>query len=179
MARLWRALCLWWLFRQAMTGQMLDRNVSGNNLVNWLLQAIFCLTATTTYTPGAGGPSAKLVTPPFLIALMTTVGSNTGNGTEATAGNCPGYTALASGGKTMGSPAFGTPAAGIILGPVAAVSWLATANWTAIAGVEIWDSASTKLRYLFGSLSGGSVTVNNGNTLQFAISSLSFSGASW
>jgi hypothetical protein len=167
----------WWLWRQALAGQMLDRNTGGNNLVNWLLQAIFCLTATTTYTPGTGGPSAKLVTPPFRLYLMTAVGSNTANGTQATSGNCPGYTAA---GVSLGSPAFGNPSAGIILGPSgAAVSWTATANWTAIAGVEVWDSAGTPLRYLFGSLSGGSVTVNNGNTLQFAISSLSFSGASW
>jgi hypothetical protein len=171
-----RALLAWWLWRTALAGQMLDRNTSGNNLVNWLLQAIFCLTATTTYTPGTGGPSAKAVTPPFRLYLMTANGSNTANGTQATSGTCPGYTAA---GISMGSPGWGTPAAGIILGPPAALSWTATANWSPITGVEVWDSAGTPLRYLYGALSGGSVTVNNGNTLQFAINSISASGASW
>lgn len=171
-----RGVWIWWLWRQMLAGQMLDRNTGGNNLVNWLLQAIFCLTATTTYTPGAGGPSAKVVTPPFLAALMTANGSGTANGTEL-AGT--GYTNLAGGGKSMGSPAFGTPAAGITLGPVTAFSWTAGAAWTPVTGIEIWDSAATKLRYIFGALSGGSVTVNNGNTLQFAISSISASGANW
>jgi hypothetical protein len=167
---------LWWAYRMALAGQMTDRNTGGNNFVNWLLQAIFCLTATTTYTPGTGGPTAKVVTPPFRLYLMTTNGSNTANGTQATSGTCPGYTAA---GVSMGSPAFATPAAGIILGPPAAVSWTATANWAAITGVEVWDSSGTPLRYLYGALTGGSVTVNNGNTLQFAISSISASGAGW
>ena len=52
---------------------MTDRNVSGNNLVNKLMQAIYCLTATTTYTPGAGGGSAFAVTPPFFWRLMTPI----------------------------------------------------------------------------------------------------------
>jgi hypothetical protein len=172
--RVARAALLW---RLAFPGQMLDRNTSGNNLVNWLLQAIFSLTATTTYTPGTGGPSAKLVTPPFLIALMTANAANgASNGTELSG---TGYTNLAGGGKSMGSPAFGTPSAGVTLGPVTAVTWTAGAAWTAVTGIEIWDSASTKLRYLYGALSGGAVTVNNGNSLQFAANSISVSGANW
>ncbi len=64
---------------------MTDRNTSspGSNLVNKLTQMIFCLTATTTYTPGTGGGSAFTVTPPFLLRLMTAQGSNTSNGTGA------------------------------------------------------------------------------------------------
>lgn len=164
-----------WSAALAMAG-MTDRNTSGNNLGNWLLQAIYCLTATTTYTPGAGGGSAKTITPPFLLALMTAVGSDTGNGTEATAANCPGYTTLASGGKSMGSPAFGNPSAGVIASSNAQ-SWTATAAWVPVLGIEIWDSAATKLRYLQGGIT--SVTLANGNTLTFAAGSITADGSQW
>jgi hypothetical protein len=165
----------WLLWRIALnTANMTDRNTGGNNFVNWLLQAVFCLTATTTYTPGAGGGSAKTVTPPFLIALMTTAGSNTANGTELANGS--GYTNLAGGGKSLGSPAFGTPAAGVISNSNS-VSWTATAGWSAVLAIEIWDSAATKLRYLQGTIT--SVTLANGNTLQFAAASITADGSQW
>lgn len=155
---------------------MTDRNTSGNNFVNWILQAFFCLSATTTYTPGTGGGSAKTVTVPFLVALMTAVGSNVANGTEATIINCPGYTPLSGGGKSLGSPAFGTPAAGVILN-TNSVSWTATGAWSAILGIEIWDSAATKLRWLQGAIT--SISVANANTLIFPISSLSGDASQW
>jgi hypothetical protein len=154
---------------------MTDRNTGGNNLINWLMQAIYCLTATTTYTPGAGGGSAKTVTPPFLIALMTAMaGGQTANNTELASGS--GYTNLAGGGKTMGSPAFGTPAAGVITNSNV-ISWTASPGWTAVIGIEVWDSAATKLRYLQGSIT--SVTLANGNTLTFAAGSISADASAW
>jgi hypothetical protein len=149
---------------------MTDQNVSGNNLVNKLMQALYCLTATTTYTPGAGGGSAFAVTPPFLLRLMTAQGSNTANGTELSA---TGYTA---GGSTMGSPAFGTPSGGVVAS-ANAVSWTAGAAWSAVVAVEVWDSAATKLRYLQGSIT--SVTLANGNTLNFAAAAITASAAAW
>lgn len=157
---------------------MTDRNTSGNNLVNWIMQAIYCLTATTTYTPGTGGGSAKTITPPFLIALMTAQSGNgdTANGTEAS-GN--GYTNLAGGGKSLGSPAFGTPSGGVITNSNS-VSWTAsggTLGGAAITAIEIWDSAATKLRYLQGSIT--SVTVGNGNTLTFAAASITADASQW
>lgn len=163
------------VFRLAMaSANMTDRNTGGNNLVNWLLQAIYCLTATTTYTPGTGGGSAKTVTPPFLLALMGTAGSNTANGTELANGN--GYTNLAGGGKSMGSPAFGNPSAGVIASSNSQ-SWTATAGWSAALGIEIWDSAATKLRYLQGGIT--SVTLANGNTLTFPAGSITADGSQW
>ncbi len=149
---------------------MTDRNGSGNNLVNKLMQAIYCLTATTTYTPGAGGGSAFTVTPPFKLRLMTAQGSNTSNGTELSA---TGYTA---GGSTMGSPAFGTPSGGVISSSNA-VSWTAGAAWSAVVAVEVWDSAGTPLRYLQGSIT--SVTLANGNTLNFAAGSITADASQW
>ena len=149
---------------------MTDRNGSGNNLVSKLMQAIYCLTATTTYTPGAGGGSAFTVTPPFFLRLMTTQGSNTGNGTELSA---TGYTA---GGNTMGSPAFGNPSAGVISSSNS-VSWTAGAAWSAVTAIEIWDSAATKLRYLQGAIT--SVTLANGNTLTFAAAAITADASAW
>jgi hypothetical protein len=110
------------------------------------------------------------------LRLMTAMGSNTSNGTEATAGNCPGYTAL---GQAMGAWSSISGTTANITGPASAVSWTATANWTAIAGIEVWDVAGTPLRWFQGALSGGSVTVNNGNTLQFAANSIGLNGTSW
>lgn len=149
---------------------MTDQNGSGNNLVNKLMQAIYCLTATTTYTPGAGGGSAFTVTPPFFLRLMTAQGSNASNGTELSA---TGYTA---GGSTLGSPAFGTPSGGVVTSSNA-VSWTAGAAWSAVVAIEVWDSAATKLRYLQGSIT--SVTLANGNTLNFAAGAITASAAAW
>jgi hypothetical protein len=150
---------------------MTDRNTGGNNLINWLMQAIYCLTATTTYTPGAGGPAAKTFTPPFKLRLMTAMGGGqTGNNTEL---GSSGYTA---GGTTMGSPAFGNPAAGVITNSNA-ISYTATGAWTAVIGIEIWDSAGTPLRYLQGSIT--SVTLANGNTLTFAAGSITADASAW
>jgi hypothetical protein len=153
---------------------MTDRNGAGNNYVTKLMQGTFCLTATTTYTPGAGGGSAFAVTPPFLLALMTAVGSNTANGTELANGS--GYTNLAGGGKSMGSPAFGAPSAGVCSNSNVC-SWTASAGWTAVVGIEIWDSAATKLRYLQGGIT--SVTLANGNTLTFAAASITADASQW
>lgn len=150
---------------------MTDRNTGGNNLVNWLMQAIYCLTATTTYTPGAGGGSAKIVTPPFKLRLMGTAGSNTGNGTELSTAN--GYTA---GGLTMGSPAFGNPSGGVISNSNA-ISWTASGSGFTVNGVEIWDSAGTALRYLQGSVTA--ITVASGDTLQFAAASIQADASQW
>lgn len=170
-AFLLRVYLAWRLSMNA--ANMTDRNTGGNNLVNWMLQAIFCLTATTTYTPGAGGGSAKTVTPPFNLALMTAAGSNTANGTEATTGNCPGYTPLSGSPKTVG---FAVPSGGIIASN-SAQSYTATGAWSAILAMEIWDSAVTKLRYLQGGIT--SVTLANGNTLSFASGAITGDGSQW
>lgn len=164
---------LWLVWRLAMaSANMTDRNTSspGSNLVNKLLQMIFCLTATTTYTPGTGGGSAFTITPPFFLRLMTTQGSNTSNGTELSA---TGYTAL---GNTMGSPAYGNPAGGI-LASSNLVTWTAGSAWSAVLAIEVWDSSATKLRYQQGSIT--SITLGNGNTLNFAAGSITADGSAW
>lgn len=149
---------------------MTDRNTGGNNLVNKLMQALFTSSTSFTITPGTGGGSAFTVTPPFKLRLMTAQGSNTSNGTELSA---TGYTA---GGNTLGSSAFGTPSGGVATNNNA-VSWTAGAAWSAVVAVEVWDTAATPLRYLQGSIT--SVTLANGNTLNFAAGSISADASQW
>lgn len=149
---------------------MTDRNTGGNNLVNKLMQAIYSSSTTFTITPGTSGGSAFTITPPFFLRLMSTAGSNTANGTELSA---TGYTA---GGSSLGSSAFGTPSAGVATNNNA-VSWTAGAAWSAVVAIECWDSAATKLRYLQGSIT--SVTLANGNTLNFAAGSISADASQW
>lgn len=161
MIRNWLRLAYaWWLWRLALTGAMTD-----SNRVTAILNAIM--------VTGADAPTWPTG---WHLRLMTTMGSNTSNGTEATSGNCPGYTAL---GQSMAAWSAISGTTADITGPSTALAWTATGNWTAIAGIEIWDTAGTPLRWFQGALSGGSVTVNNGNTLQFAINSIGLNGTGW
>jgi hypothetical protein len=152
---------------------MTDRNTGGNNLVNKLMQCLYSSSTTVTITPGTSGGSAFSITPPFSLRLMTTAGSNTANGTEAS-GN--GYTAN---GSSLGTSAFGTPSGGVSTNNNA-VSWTASGGnlgGAAIVGIEIWDNAATKLRFLQGTIT--SVTVATGNTLSFAAGSITADASQW
>lgn len=143
-------------------------NMTDQNLINALLQAMYSSSTTFTVTPGTSGGSAFTFTPPYKLRLMTAGGTNTANGTESTAGNCPGYTA---GGSSFGSSAFGTPSAGQSTNNNA-VSWSATGSWSTITTIEIWDSAATPLRRLQGALTSNITGVANGDTVQFAVASV-------
>jgi hypothetical protein len=152
-------------------------------LVDKLLSALFTSSTTFTVTPGTGGGSAFTVTPPMRLHLFSTTGTETATGTECVSGTSPGYTSgYPSGGLSLGSNAFGTFSAGASTAPGTALTWTATGTWTlGVAGIEIWDSAATAIRYLWGPLStaiGASVVVS-GDTVSFAIGSLSASGANW
>jgi hypothetical protein len=108
---------------------------------------------------------------PMWVRLMTANGTMTGNGTEL------GGAGYAAGGL---SGNFGAPTTGAN-GPTsqgmtaaAALSWTAGANWV-ITGFELWDNAGTKLRWWFGTFTGGNVTVNTGQVLQIAQNAISVS----
>lgn len=151
-------------------------NMTDQARVNALLQGIFTASTTGTWAPGTGGGSSIVITPPFFLRLMTAGGTNTSNGTEATAGNCPGYVAL---GSSLGSSAFGTPSAGSQTNNNA-VSWSATGAWSTITTIEIWDSnAGTKLRWLQGALTSNITGVANGDTVQFAVGSITVNASAW
>jgi hypothetical protein len=140
--------------------------------VSWLLQAILTPSATATFTPASGGGSALVLSPPYKLRLMSTAGSNTANGTELT--TFGGYTA---GGASMGASAFPAPTNGVTANSNL-ISWSATNTWATVLGIEIWDSAGTPLRWFQGAIT--SITgVVNGDTVQFAISSISIDASQW
>ena len=140
-------------------------NMTDQNRTNWFLQAVFTASVTATFSPGTGGGSPLIITPPYFLRLMSAVGSNTVNGTELPTAS--GYTA---GGSTLGTTFCAAPTAGVSSNSNA-VSWTATGTWATVVGIEIWDHAGTALRWLQGSIT--SITgVVNGDTVQFAIGSL-------
>jgi hypothetical protein len=147
---------LWLAWRVTFVGAMLDRNRT-TSLLNSILN-------------GATWPA---VPTGWWLRLMTANGSGTANGTELSAAT--GYIA---GGASMTAWTAITGTTALITGPASAVSWTNSGGsaWTAVAGIEIWDNAATKLRWIWGALSGGAVTVNAGNTLQFAANSISADG---
>lgn len=145
--------------------------------VGAILQAVFSATATGgSLTPGTGGGSGFAISPPYHLRLMTTAGSNTVNGTEATSVNCPGYTA---GGSTLGTQFCAAPVAAV-QGNSNAVTWNATGTWTTVAGIEVWDTASTPLRWLQGTVTSPITGVVNGDSVTFAGgSSITLNAQSW
>lgn len=146
--------------------------MTDQNRTNWLLQAVFTASVTATFTPGTGGGSALVISPPYYLRLMSAVGSNTANGTELT--TTGGYTA---GGASLGTTFCAAPTAGTQSNSNL-VSWNATGTWATVTGIEIWDHAGTPLRWLQGSIT--SITgVVNGDTVQFAIASISINAGSW
>jgi len=147
-------------------------NMTDQTRVNWMLQAFFTASATATFTPGTGGGSALVITPPYKLRLMSTAGSNTSNGTELT--TTGGYTA---GGSTLGTTFCAAPSGGTQSNSNL-VSWSATGTWATVNGIEIWDSAGTPLRWLQGSITAITGVVN-GDTVQFAIGSITINASQW
>jgi hypothetical protein len=144
--------------------------------VNAVMQALFSATATGgSLTPGTGGGSGFAISPPYHLRLMTVSGSNTVNGTEATAVNCPGYTA---GGSTLGTQFCAAPVAAV-QSNVNAVTWNATGTWTTVPGIEVWDTASTPLRWLQGTVSSPVTGVVNGDSVVFAAAAITSNAQSW
>jgi hypothetical protein len=118
-----------------------------------------------TATLAIGGSNTIGATSPMKMKLTTTTPTASTVGTELIA---TGYTA---GGQAI---SFGTASAGSASGPVStAISWTNTAgsgSWTGILGLELWDTASTALRWWFGSWSGGTaIVIAAGNTFSVSV----------
>jgi hypothetical protein len=147
-------------------------NMTDQTRVNWMLQAFFTASATATFTPGTGGGSALVITPPYKLRLMNVQGSNASNGTEIT--GSAGYTA---GGSSLGATFCAAPSAGQQTNSNA-VSWSATGTWQTVNAIEIWDSAGTPLRWLQGAITAITGVVN-GDTVSFAIGSITINASQW
>ena len=147
-------------------------NMTDQTRVNAILQALFTSTSTFTITPGTGGGSAFIITPPYHLRLMSAQGSNSSNGTELT--TTGGYTA---GGASLGTTFCAAPSGGSMTNSNL-VSWSATGTWATVVAIEIWDTAGTPLRWLQGSIT--SITgVVNGDTVQFAVASITVNASQW
>jgi hypothetical protein len=147
-------------------------NMTDQARVNWILQAWFTASATATFTPGTGGGSALVITPPYKLRLMTAQGTNVTPGTELTGAS--GYTA---GGASLGTTFCAAPSGGTMSNSNL-VSWAATGTWSTVTAIEIWDSAGTPLRWLQGAIT--SITgVVNGDTVSFAVASITVNSSQW
>lgn len=115
---------------------------------------------------------------PMWVRLMTSNGTTTANGGELYNGQGTGtVSGYATGGQSGSFSAVTTGAGGPTstgFTAAAATSWTAGGNWV-ITGFELWDNAATKLRWWFGTFTGGNVTVNNGQVLQIAQNAISVS----
>lgn len=111
-------------------------------------------------------------TSPLKLRLMTANGTSTAAGTELSAS---GYTA---GGSTMGTPSFGASSAGVASSSNA-VSWTASGSWTTVTGIEIWDTAGTPKRLVFGALTANITGVVSGDTVQFAAAAITADASAW
>lgn len=147
--------------------------MTDQTFVDKLLTNLFGTTSgNTTITPGTGG-TAQTVTPPFMLRLTTgSVPTNTADGTQLTG---TGYTA---GGASLGSPFASAPAAGKFSN-ANPVSWTVQSNWTTVTGIEIWDSATAAVRYLFGALATPISGVGSGDTIQFSAGSITVDASLW
>jgi hypothetical protein len=140
------------------------------------LQAVYSATATGgSLTPATGGGSGFAISPPYHLRLLSVVGSNTSNGTEANGSNCPGYTA---GGSTLGTQFCAAPSAGTQAN-ANPVTWNATGTWTTVNGIEVWDTAATPLRWLQGGVASPVTGVTNGDSVIFSAAAVTLNGAGW
>ena len=103
------------------------------------------------------------------IRLGTTAPSATANMTELGGGS--GYT---TGGSsiTWNAVSAGAPSTTSNSG---SVSWTNSGSGWSLVGLEIWDTAGTPLRHLFGSWTGQPIAVATGNTFAVAAAAVAVS----
>lgn len=105
------------------------------------------------------GTAYTAPTTPIKLALVSVIGTNAAAGTEVTGGSYARQTitfANASGGSIAND----------------AVITFAAMPAITVVGIDVWDSAGTPIRRWWGAL-GANKTLGAGDTLSFAISSIS------
>lgn len=122
--------------------------------------------ANAILTSSVTGSAYTAPTAPIKLALVTVIGTATTAGTEVTGGSYARQTIT-----------WGTASAGAIANATSAVTFTGMPGPITIVGIDIWDSNGTPVRRWWGVLgtSGSPVTksVNSGDTVTFAIGSLS------
>jgi len=150
-------------------------NMTDQGRINWFLQAVFTASATATFTPGTGGGSPIVITPPYHLRLMTAQGTNTAgsNGTEMPTEY--GYTSGSVTSNSLGATFCAAPSAGTQSNSNV-VTWTATGTWPTITAIEVWDAAGTPLRWLQGALTS---SITSGDSVQFAAASITINASAW
>ena len=100
------------------------------------------------------------------LRLGTNAPTATSNMTELGGGS--GYT-------TGGSSISWNAASAAATSNSGAVSWTNSGSSWSLVGLEIWDTAGSPLRHLWGTWTGQPVSVANGNTFQVAIAGIAVS----
>jgi hypothetical protein len=151
-----------------------------STLIGTLLTNFYKTSTATTFTPGTGG-TAFAITLPYRLHLMTAIGSETAAGTELASGG--GYT---SGFNATGGSSLGTTFAGTITTATFtnanAVSWSVASGWatgSTITSIEIYDSASSAVRHIWGALTANISGVAIGDTISFGVASITVNASNW
>jgi hypothetical protein len=126
---------------------------------------VVTIEANKLVTSSVTGASYTAATGAINLALVTANGDATTAGTEVTGGS---YARQ----PTTGS--WGSASAGAITNSISAINFTGMPGTITIVGIELWDSAGTPVRRWFGALTANK-TVNPGDTVTFATSSISIS----
>lgn len=151
---------------------MTDQTLVDNILTNMLHNS-----TVSTFTAGTGGTTFT-ITPPIMLRLYSATGSETATGTQLVAGTSPGYVAN---GLTMGTNAFAAFSSGAATNSNQ-VQFTASGTWSlGVTALELWSSDGTPVRILWGALTTTIIAnaVTNGDTVTFAVASISASAATW
>jgi hypothetical protein len=146
--------------------------MTDRNRVQSIVQALWTSTSPVTLTAGTGGGSGVTATPPYHLRLLSAAGSDTANGTELPTAS--GYTA---GGLSLGATFCAAPVAGVASNSNV-VTWTATGTWPAVPAIEVWDNATTPLRWLQAPITPITGVVI-GDTVQFAAASIVPDHSQW
>lgn len=131
------------------------------------MPALATTTANNVLSLLTKGTAFTTPTAPIKMRLMSAMGVDAATaGTEVVGGS---YVA---GGQTL-STAMGTASGGSISNSVAAITFAGMPAGN-VAGVEVWDSAGTPVRFWYSTLMGGTKTLGAGDTLSFPASSITF-----
>jgi len=109
------------------------------------------------------------------VAYTTVTATKIKLGTNAPTATVDMTELSSSGYTTGGSTITWNAASGGATSNAGSVSWTNGGSTWSLVGLEIWDTAGTPLRHLYGTWTGQPVSVANGNTFTVAAAGISYS----
>lgn len=109
------------------------------------------------------------------VAYVTVTATHIRLGTNAPTATSPMSELSGSGYTTGGASISWNAVSAAATSNSGSVSWTNSGSSWSLVGLEIWDTAGTPLRHLFGTWTGQPVTVANGNTFQIGAAGVSVS----